>query len=88
MKIESASSDIVASTSTGGGFRARFADNIVTVVFGASVSDANNINDAYHKFSGANVGLDDVLRQQSNAVMLWHVHPLDADVSGVTSCLK
>jgi hypothetical protein len=88
VQIESANNDIVASTSTGGAFRARFADNAVTVVFGATVNDANNINDAYHKFSGKNVGLDDVLRQQSNVVMLWHLHPLDADITAVTTCLK
>lgn len=86
--IESASSDIVASTSTGGAFRVRFADNVVTIVFGATVKDANNINDAYHKFSGKNVGLDDVLSQQANAVLLWHVHPQPADVTVVNSCLK
>jgi hypothetical protein len=57
-------------------------------VFGATVRDANNINDAYHKFSGKNVGLDDVLSQQANAVMLWHVNPQAADVTVVTSCLK
>ena len=87
-KIESANSDIVASTATGGAFRARLPDNFVTVVFGATVADANNINDAYHRFSGKNVGLDDVLNQQSNVVMLWHEHPLPADVTAVTACLK
>jgi hypothetical protein len=87
-KIESVSTDIVASTATGGAFRARFADNFVTVVFGATVADANNINDAYHKFSGKNVGLGDVLSQQANAVMLWHVHPQTTDVDIVTACLK
>jgi hypothetical protein len=34
------------------------------------------------------VGIDDVLRQQQNAVMLWHEHPSDADLSEITGCLK
>jgi hypothetical protein len=87
-KIESANNDIVASTSTGGAFRAGFADNSVTIVFGATVKDANNINDAYHRFSGKNVGLADVLSQQANVVLLWHAHPQPADVTVVTACLK
>lgn len=86
--IGTPSDDIVASTATGGAFRARFPDNFVTVVFGATVDDANNINDAYHRFRGKNVGIDDVLSQQGNAVMLWHVHPQNADLDAVASCLK
>ncbi len=80
--------DIVASTATGGAFRARLTDNFVTVVFGASIGDANNINDAYHHFTGKNVGINDVLRQQGNAVMLWHEHPQAADIAIITACLK
>jgi hypothetical protein len=34
------------------------------------------------------VGIDDVLRQQGNAVMLWHQHPSDADLATITDCLK
>jgi hypothetical protein len=87
-KIELTPGDIVASTATGGAFRARLADNFVTVVFGATVADANNINDAYHRFKGKNVGIEDVLTQQGNAVMLWHQHPSSTDTSFVNSCLK
>ena len=32
--------------------------------------------------------IDDVLRRQGNAVMLWHVHPGDKDLATVTGCLK
>ena len=86
--IVTPSDDIVASTATGGAFRARFADNFVTVVFGATVADANNINDAYHRFRGKNVGINDVLSQNGNAVMLWHAHPQSVDQDAVSSCLK
>ena len=80
--------DFVATTSTGGAFKAHFADNFVTVVFGETVADANNISDAYRRFHAKNVGIDDVLKQQSNVVMLWNTHPGDADMAKLTGCLK
>ena len=80
--------DFVASTATGGSIKAHLAGNFVTVVFGATVADANNIQQAYTQFAGKNVGLADVLRQQANAVMLWHEHPSDADLALVKGCLK
>jgi hypothetical protein len=86
--IVTAKDDIVAETATGGAFRARLPGNVVTVVFGATVADADNINDAYHRFKGKNVGIDDVLKQQANALMLFRVHPQDVDLSFVTECLK
>jgi phage terminase large subunit-like protein len=80
--------DFVATTATGGAFKAHLADNEVTVVFGATVADADNINQAYRRFHSENVGIDDVLRQQANVVMLWHQHPSDADLARIMSCLK
>lgn len=80
--------DFVATTSTGGAFKAKLDDNSVTVVFGATEADANNIDDAYRRFRAKNVGIDDVLRQQGNAVMLWHLHPSDPDLATVIGCLK
>jgi hypothetical protein len=80
--------DFIAGTSTGGAFRAHFGKNFVTVVFSDSVEHADGINDAYHRFHAENVGIDDVLRQQGNVVMLWHEHPSDADQATVTNCLK
>jgi hypothetical protein len=80
--------DFVASTATGGSLKARLADNFVTIAFGLTLSDANNIEEAYTRFAGKNVGVTDVLRQQANAVMLWHAHPSDADVALITGCLK
>jgi hypothetical protein len=80
--------DFVATTATGGALKAHLGDNFVTLVFGETVADADNINQAYHRFRSKNVGIEDVLRQQQNAVMLWHQHPSDADVARVTTCLK
>jgi len=80
--------DFVATTSTGGAFKAHLGPNFVTLVFGQTLADAGNINEAYHRFRAKNVGIDDVLRQQQNAVMLWHEHPSGADLSKITGCLK
>jgi hypothetical protein len=82
--------DFVATTATGGALKANLGRNFVTIVFGETAADADNINQAYHRFSSSNVsaGIDDVLRQQDNAVMLWHEHPSDHDLALVTSCLK
>jgi hypothetical protein len=80
--------DFVAETSTGGAFRAHLGKNFVTIVFSDSVELADGINDAYHTFRHKNVGIEDVLRQQGNVVMLWHEHPSDSDQSKITSCLK
>ena len=80
--------DFVATTATGGALKAHLADNDVTIVFGATLADADNINQAYHRFHSQNVGIEDVLRQQANVVMLWHQHPSDADLARITSCLK
>jgi len=87
-KPVSQSTDFVAWSAEGGSFRATLSDNFVTVSFGPTVEKANAIADAYRRFAASNVGVSDVLRQQGNAVMLWHVHPSDTDISVVTGCLK
>lgn len=80
--------DFVANSATGGAFSVRFADNRVTVSFGETLADADNIDQAYRRFKANNVGLDDVLRRQGNALMLWHVHPEDADLQTIAGCLR
>lgn len=80
--------DFVASTATGGAAYVRLPDNALTLVLGESVDDANNINDAYHRFRAKNVGLEDILRQDRNAVLLFREHPTDADVAKVEDCLS
>lgn len=81
-------SDFVGKSATGGGFRAVLAGNDVTVSFGVTLEDADNIDQAYRQFRAKNVGINDVLRTQGSAVMLWHVHPSDADIATITGCLK
>lgn len=80
--------DFVASTATGGALKAVLPDNSVTVAFGLTTADADNIYQAYVRFHASNVGVYDVLRQQGNAVLLWHLHPSDQDAQTIGSCLK
>ena len=80
--------DFVAESATGGAYRAVLKANDVTVSFGATLDDADNIDQAYRRFHAKNVGIDDVLRTQGSAVMLWHMHPSDADIAKITGCLK
>jgi hypothetical protein len=80
--------DFVASTATGGAVHVVMPHNAATVVFGVTLDDANNVNQAYHRFKGKNIGVEDVLRQNRNVVMLFHVHPSDADLAAVEDCLS
>jgi len=80
--------DFVANSATGGAFRVTLPRNSVTVSFGLTLEDADNIDQAYRHFRAPNVGIEDVLRQQQNAVMLWQLHPSDTDISTITGCLK
>jgi hypothetical protein len=80
--------DFVATTATGGALKAHLGRNFVTIAFGETRADADSINQAYHRFRSKNVGIEDVLRQEGNAVMLWHEHPSDDDLAQITSCLK
>jgi hypothetical protein len=82
--------DFVASTATGGAFRANLSDNWVVLAFGDDVKSGKDIENAYTRFARQNVrqGLADVLRRYNNAVTLWHQHPNDSDLSLVVGCLR
>jgi len=84
-------SDFVANTALGGAYKVTLRDkNWVTVSFGDSVDNGTKLADAYRSVAAKNVraGIDDVLRTNGNAVMLWHEHPRDADLALVEGCLK
>jgi hypothetical protein len=80
--------DFVASTASGGAVRVRLSDNAVTVLFGQGPDEASNLADAYRRFHAKNVGVEDVLQTQGNAVLLWKLHPAATDDSKVKDCLK
>lgn len=80
--------DFVATTALGGSFHVKLPHNAVTVSFGNTVSNATSLDNVYRNVHSHNVGIDDVLRMQGNAVMLWQQHPSDADLALVQNCLK
>jgi hypothetical protein len=80
--------DFVASTAEGGAFAAHFRDNRVTISFGLDRKGAERIVRAYQRFRGKNIGLEDVLHPRQNAVMLWALHPADANLQTIEACLK
>lgn len=81
-------SDFIASTALGGAFHVRFRDNSVTVSFGSNPKNASGLDAGYRSVRAKNVGIDDVLRTQGNAVMLWHAHPSDGELGEIQNCLK
>jgi hypothetical protein len=80
--------DFIASTATGGAFKARLAKNSVTVVFGLTEDDARQIELAYKRAAAKNVGVGDILARSNNVVLLWRQHPSDLDLQTVANCLK
>ncbi len=80
--------DFVASTSTGGAVKIHTSRNFATLVFGRTAADADNVAAAYHRFAAKNVGVSDVLDQNQNAVLLWHLHPSQSDLDLVEGCLR
>jgi hypothetical protein len=80
--------DFVASTATGGAFHSTLPANELTIAFGETTSDAEQIEKAYVRFHSKNVGISDILKRYSNAVLLWKQHPEQTDLDTVTSCLK
>jgi hypothetical protein len=82
--------DFVASTATGGAFRAQLTDNAVTAAFGEKDADAVDIAYAYERFAFQNVrqNILDVLQRYRNVVLLWQKHPASADLALVTGCLR
>lgn len=85
---EPPATDFVASTALGGSFRVQLHKNFVTISFGKDVANAQNLDNVYRSVHASNVGIDDVLRMDGNAVMLWHAHPTDPQLGVVSNCLK
>jgi hypothetical protein len=80
--------DFVASTALGGAVLVDLGRNDVTIAFGLNRDEADRIANAYRRFRGRNIGIEDVLRPERNAVLLWRAHPSPENESTVTSCLK
>jgi hypothetical protein len=80
--------DFVASTALGGAVSILMKGNEVTISFGLDEAEAQRLDQAYRRFRGRNIGIDDVLRPKGNAVLLWEAHPTDQQLSTTDGCLK
>lgn len=80
--------DFVASTATSGAVRVALSKNEVTISFGRDAKEGERITQAYRRFHGRNIGIEDVLDPERNAVLLWALHPADRELSAVRGCLK
>lgn len=80
--------DFVASTASGGAIRVRIGRNQVVISFGLDRAEAERLAAAYRRFRGRNIGIEDVLRPERNAVLLWAAHPEPADEDLVRGCLS
>ncbi len=80
--------DFVASNALGGAVSVKLPRNEVTISFGENQQQADAIATAYRRVRGKNIGIEDVLRPQGNAVLLWQAHPTEDDQSAVTGCLQ
>jgi hypothetical protein len=80
--------DFLASTAPAGAFNVKFPDNQVTISFLEDSKQAAALAQAYRRVRGRNIGIEDVLRPQANAVLLWALHPDVGEEKTVKDCLK
>jgi hypothetical protein len=81
---------VVAAAAPNGGLRAFEPGNTVTIAFGESSDDALGIQRAFRRFAPKRLRphIDDVMRLQKNAVLLWTVTPPSEEMDMVFGCLK
>ncbi len=81
---------VVAAAAPNGGLRAFEPGNTLTAAFGESSDDALGIQRAFRRFAPRRLRphIDDVLRIQKNAVLLWTVTPPTEEMDTVFGCLK
>jgi hypothetical protein len=81
---------VVAAAAPNGGLRAFEPGNTLTIAFGESSDDALGIQRAFRRFAPKSLrpNIDDVMRIQKNAVLLWTVTPPLEEMNKVFGCLK
>lgn len=81
---------VVEAHAENGGLLAFHPGNAVRIAFGANSDDAVGIEHGYRRFAPKRLKkhIDDVMRNQKNAVLLWTVTPPLDEMNGVFACLK
>lgn len=81
--------DFVADKALGGAVVVKLpSSNQVTIAFALDQDEAVRLANAYRRFHGKNIGIEDVLRPDRNAVLLWKAHPSEQDIASVNGCLE
>jgi hypothetical protein len=90
VRTEPAQLGIVERNAPNGGLLAFHPGNAVRMAFGANSDDAPGIAAGYRRFAPRKLKphIDDVLRIQKNAVLLWTVTPPLEEQDDVFGCLK
>lgn len=81
---------VIAAAAPNGGLRAFEPGNALTIAFGESSDDALGIQRAFRRFAPKRLrpNIDDVMRVQKNAVLLWTVTPPVDEMNKVFGCLE
>ena len=81
---------VVEGHAANGGLLAFHPGNAVRIAFGANDDDAIGIGHGYRRFAPKKLRphIDDVMRTQKNAVLLWTVTPPQDEMNKVFGCLK
>ena len=81
---------VIESSAPDGALRASEPGNNVTIDFADNASGAAAISRAYHRFGPKKrrEHIDDVLRTQHNAVLVWEITPPQDEGTRVLGCLK
>jgi hypothetical protein len=81
---------LIESSAPAGALRASEPGNNVTIDFADDSKGATAISRAYHRFGPKKrrEHIDDVLRMQHNAVLVWEITPPQAEGTRVLGCLK
>ena len=81
---------VVEGHAENGGLVAFHPGNAVRIAFGASSDDAIGIERGYRRFAPKKLRphIDDVMRTEKNAVLLWTVTPPLDEMNKVFGCLK
>ena len=87
---ERAKLGLVEAHAENGGLLAFHPGNALRIAFGASDEDAVGIESGYRRFAPKKLRphIDDVIRTQKNAVLLWTVTPPQEEMDEVFACLK
>ena len=81
---------IVEAHTANGGLLAYRPGNAIRIAFGESSDEAEGIKNGFRRFAPPKLKphIDDVIRIQKNAVMLWTVTPPQEQINEVFACLK